>query len=748
MPGRAGSLEMRVYSSASPAGSRVAAAAAKWCVAILAVLLCAGLGAPGTAAALPTDSSLQQGWKIGGVEGEMLGGSVALSADGNTALVGSRLGSSTAAWIFKRSGSLWLEQAQLAGSGEVGEECVEGSECSFGRSVALSADGTTAVVGSPGANGGVGAVWVFTGSGSSWAQQGPKLEGGEAIGAARFGRSVAVSADGGTALIGGAGDHGHRGAAWVFARTGSSWAQQGAKLTGREASPGALFGRSVALSADGSSALIGGPGDAGYRGAAWAFTRSGSSWAPSGPTLGGGEEEQGEGRFGYSVALAADGQTAIVGARSDNEGAGAAWAFTRAGAAWLQQGSKLTGGEEAGAGEFGASVALSAGGNTALLGGPGDGASVGAAWVLARSGGAWSQPDAKLTAVGEIGNGRFGAGVALSENGLSALIGGYDDTVKDGAAWSFAAQSPPQPPLVAGVSPSSGTLAGGTPVTITGSGFLPGESVTIGGAATGVEFVSETELRAITPAGAAGTAEVVVHDANGTSSGGPLYTFLEPPAEPTSEPPLPLHTTGELIPPPAKSGVLGAVTVVIPPPVLGVSGNVAPVSGVVLIRLPGSGAFVPLAGIRQVPFGTVIDATHGSVTVTTVGPGGKLQTITYYAGAFVLTQGHNGRLIATLYGGTYAVCPTARERAHHASISSARSSAHHVVRKLWSSGHGSYSTKGNYATGAVLGTRWLTVDRCDGTLIRVATDRVAVTNLRTHRRVVVKAGHSYFAKAN
>ena len=69
------------------------------------------------------------------------------------------------------------------------------------------------------------------------------------------------------------------------------------------------------------------------------------------------------------------------------------------------------------------------------------------------------------------------------------------------------------------------------------------------------------------------------------------------------------------------------------------------------------------------------------------------------------------------------------------------------MRKLWAEGHGSYSTKGNYASGAVLGTRWLTEDLCDGTLIHVATDRVAVTNLVNHRHRTVTAGQSYLAKA-
>ena len=197
----------------------------------------------------------------------------------------------------------------------------------------------------------------------------------------------------------------------------------------------------------------------------------------------------------------------------------------------------------------------------------------------------------------------------------------------------------------------------------------------------------------------------------------------------------------------AKSGVLANVEATPPPPKLGVTGNLSLVSGTVLVKLPGSSTFVPLTSLRQIPFGTVVDATHGSVTVTTQGPHG-LQSITYNEGEFILTQGPNGLVVATLTGGDFSVCPTARERSHVARANSSRaSSKHHAVRKLWSEGHGSYSTKGNYAAGAVLGTHWLTEDFCDGTLIRVVTDRVAVTNLVTHRHLTVKAGHSYFAKA-
>jgi DNA-binding beta-propeller fold protein YncE len=195
-----------------------------------------------------------------------------------------------------------------------------------------------------------------------------------------------------------------------------------------------------------------------------------------------------------------------------------------------------------------------------------------------------------------------------------------------------------------------------------------------------------------------------------------------------------------------SSTILGST---VPAPVLAVTGNVAPVSGTVLVRLPGTSAFVPLGSLRQIPFGTLIEATHGHVSVTTTEPNGTTQTGEFFEGEFMLEQGHNGLVVAELAGGNFAVCPTARERAHKARAGAAAShtSGKHAVRKLWANAHGSFSTKGNYAAGAVQGTEWLTEDLCEGTIIRVTRDKVAVTNLVTHRRVEVTTGHKYLAKA-
>jgi trimeric autotransporter adhesin len=128
--------------------------------------------------------------------------------------------------------------------------------------------------------------------------------------------------------------------------------QQGAKLTASDESGGALFGESVAMSSDGNTALIGGWDDNGGVGAAWVFTRSGSTWTQQDSKLTG-SSESGKGHFGQSVALSGDGNIALIGGGYDNGGVGAAWVFTRSGSTLTQQEHKLTASDESVEGYFG-----------------------------------------------------------------------------------------------------------------------------------------------------------------------------------------------------------------------------------------------------------------------------------------------------------------------------------------------------------------------------------------------------------
>jgi phosphodiesterase/alkaline phosphatase D-like protein len=500
-------------------------------VALLSILL--GVVLSGNAHATLTPDGLLAGES--GEEGHF-GQSVALSADGNTALVGAPTGNGEAGavLVFTRTGSTWTQQAELTPKG--GEESGNGE---FGASVAVSADGNTAIVGAPADSLGAGAAWVFTRSPETgaWTQQGAKLtpEVGEESLTGAFGSSVALSSEGSTALIGGHSDNGEVGAAWVFTRSeAGAWTQQGKKLTakaGEETGSGA-FGSSVALSKDGDTALIGAPGDSGNAGAAWVFTRSeGGAWSQQGEKLTGGGEV-GEASFGSSVALSKNGDTALIGGPADGEPVrGAAWVFTRSEAgAWSQQGEKLTAkaGEESEQGAFGSSVALSSDGNTALIGGPGDNEDTGAAWMLARSSeGVWAQEGAKLAAkTGEESE----KGAFGSSVALSS--DGYTELAGGPAdnTNTGAVWAFVNPPTVSGVSPDRGPEAGGSSVTITGTNLDEAAAVTFGSSgATSFEVISPTSITAIAPAGTS-TVDVIVTTSGGASATSSADKFSYVPA--------------------------------------------------------------------------------------------------------------------------------------------------------------------------------------------------------------------------
>lgn len=123
-----------------------------------------------------------------------------------------------------------------------------------------------------------GAAWVYTRSGDVWSQQGSKLVGSGAVGSAGQAVSVALSDDGSTAIVGGPWDNKGTVAVWIHTRSGGVWSQQGSNLVGTGAVGHAGQGHSVALSADGSTAIVGGLTDNGVIGAAWVHTRSGGVW--------------------------------------------------------------------------------------------------------------------------------------------------------------------------------------------------------------------------------------------------------------------------------------------------------------------------------------------------------------------------------------------------------------------------------------------------------------------------------------
>jgi hypothetical protein len=438
---------------------------------------------------------IQQGPKLVASSTGMLtnvGQAVALSADGNTALVGGTvLGDGAAhgtAFVFTRSGAVWTQQAQLDGTGTT-------VSVDFGTAVALSADGNTALVGDYYDNNGTGAVWVFSRSNGAWSQQGTKLVVAES---ASLGLWIALSADGNTALFGGSSVNNSTGAAWVFTRSNGNWSGP-VQLDVPDASTNSQVGSSVALSGDGNIALLGGRNDNNGVGAAWFFTRSGGVWA-----------EQQKVAGVASGAISADGNVALL-----CGGATVACAsYIQYNGRWSRESSNFGGG----------SASLSSTGNLVAFGCLG-----GCGAVYVRDYHRW-RPLQTLVGSGANGNALQDSAVALSADGSTAIEGGPMDGGDGGAAWVFV--RPPtiyRAPIVTSIAPNSGPAAGGTSVTITGSNFRleaaplaalqPQSHKVIFGSTPAASYTvnSATSITATSPAGT-GTADVTVTTAGGTSA--------------------------------------------------------------------------------------------------------------------------------------------------------------------------------------------------------------------------------------
>ncbi|HEY1306788.1 MAG TPA: hypothetical protein VGF24_24715 [Vicinamibacterales bacterium] len=448
----------------------------------------------------------------GGVNQGHTGQGVALSADGLTLAVGApheasaspgingnQADNSTfdagAVYVFARNGSRWAQQAYIKPSNPK-------MDAEFGHAVALSADGNTLVVSAywesskaTGINGDqkdtsipqAGAIYVFTRRGTAWTQQAyikasntGEAGTAEAFGDGdQFGFSIALSADGNTIAAGAitedsaaTGINGNQadnsasaaGAVYVFTRTGTTWSQQ-AYVKPADMTAGDLFGYAVSLSADGnilavgsfdedgSSRTINGPYDnkANGSGAAYVFTRTGTTWAQQAYIKPSNGEPQDS--FGVDVALNSDGTTLLVGSLDedckatginppgcdndwrDDLSMGAAYVFVRSGTTWTQQAfikASNTGFND----WFGSRLALSADGNTAVIGASledsaakgingkqdDDSASEsGAVYLFTRTGTTWRQ-QAYIKGSNTKAYDEFGSSMSLDRTGTTLVV--------------------------------------------------------------------------------------------------------------------------------------------------------------------------------------------------------------------------------------------------------------------------------------------------------------------------------------
>jgi hypothetical protein len=273
--------------------------------------------------------------------GDEFGWSVAIS--GTTVAIGApdHYYGIGAAYVFTDTGGTWSEQAELNATGLGTMTGVK-----FGYSVVTS--GATVMVGADGYNAKAGAVFVFTDTGGTWTQQ-ATLTPADAGADDQFGWSMAVS--GSTLLVSAVKAHDDTGAVYVFSDTGGTWAQQ-AELTASDGAAENYFGDKVAIS--GSRIVAGAPGHHDEQGAAYVFTGSGATWKQVGELTAsdGGPDDC----FGWAVGLS--GKTVLVGAEQTHGDSGAAYVFKKPGGRWHQI-SELTANDGGSTDEFGYSASLS-----------------------------------------------------------------------------------------------------------------------------------------------------------------------------------------------------------------------------------------------------------------------------------------------------------------------------------------------------------------------------------------------------
>ncbi len=318
----------------------------------------------------------------------------------------------------------------------------------FGRAVALASDGTRAIIGMPNEDSAVsnsGSAYVLVRSGTTWTHEATLLP-PSPFSQGIFGSAVAMTADGSRVIVGAPQDDtrgSHAGSAVVFVRAGTVWSLEAA-LFASDAAADDELGRAVSIDAGGTRAIVGVPKDdpsALGAGSARVFARSGTTWteeaalvAPS-PTSGD--------ALGGAVAISADGARAVVGAEAYDDpvgtDTGSAYVFVRSGATWSLEATLLAS-DRAATDRLGCAVSLDSTGTRALIGAWGRDIAgvfnVGIARVFVRSGSSWTE-EATLLATDGVEGDRFGTSVALSGDGLRALVGAPFVATGRGRAYVF-----------------------------------------------------------------------------------------------------------------------------------------------------------------------------------------------------------------------------------------------------------------------------------------------------------------------
>jgi hypothetical protein len=189
----------------------------------------------------------------------------------------------------------------------------------------------------------------------------------------------------------------------------------------------------------------------------------------------------------------------------------------------------------------------------------------------------------------------------------------------------------------------------------------------------------------------------------------------------------------------------------IPQQQVGGGSNAIPANGNDQYRVPGSHRWVRLSSFSRLPNGTIIDASGGTVQLTSSEPHGQTQSVTAWGGEFKVHNKHNGATVLIVSGTWNGSNGSGSENGHQSAHKRKQKT---VTGNLWTKGHGNETTKGNYGSAAVLGTEWLTRNLKHGTLFKVtknhldSKDTIKVTiDYPKRHTITLRQGQSVIAPA-
>jgi hypothetical protein len=182
-------------------------------------------------------------------------------------------------------------------------------------------------------------------------------------------------------------------------------------------------------------------------------------------------------------------------------------------------------------------------------------------------------------------------------------------------------------------------------------------------------------------------------------------------------------------PPPTATPVPTVTPTPTPTPVRDQSVVARPVSGKVLIKLPGAKKFVPL-DLSLVKNGAEVDTRKGVVEITQAGGG----VAKFFDGIFKLSQS----------GGVTTLSLT--EKLAPCSLRARAAATKPKTRKLWSDGKGKFRTRGQYSAATIRGTKWLVQDGCRYTRTRVTQGVVTVRDEVKKKSIILRKDKSYTAR--